>query len=89
MHMTDQLWSEVEISALLQAYKRYTSIDKGNLCMSYWQFVIEEVNSKRMHSKEPKTKTCVKNKIDNLKKRFRIERDGASGQIILQASGLV
>lgn len=43
--MGDQLWSKVEISALLQAYNVcYTSIDKGNFHPSDWQLVVDEVN---------------------------------------------
>ena len=76
--MADQLWSDVEINTLLQAYNdRYTSIDKGNFRLSDWQFVLNEVSMKRRPGKEPKTKAQVKNKIDSLKKRYRHERDGA------------
>ena len=76
--MADQLWFDVEIKTLLQAYNdRYTSIDKGNFCLSDWQFVLDEVCMKRRPGKEPKTKAQVKNKIDSLKKKYRHERDGA------------
>uniref|UniRef100_A0A7N0V3R4 UMP kinase n=1 Tax=Kalanchoe fedtschenkoi TaxID=63787 RepID=A0A7N0V3R4_KALFE len=64
-------WSDAAISSLLDVYiDKYTQLNRGNLRGRDWEVVAEMVNEKQ---KSCKSVEQCKNKIDNLKKRFKVE----------------
>ncbi|KAJ6727360.1 URIDYLATE KINASE [Salix purpurea] len=74
-------WSDMAISCLLEAYtEKYNQLNKGNLRGRDWEEVAEAV-SERGGSNNKKSVEQCKNKIDNLKKRYKVElqRIGGSG----------
>ncbi|KAJ6428853.1 hypothetical protein OIU84_020494 [Salix udensis] len=74
-------WSDMAISCLLEVYtEKYSQLNKGNLRGRDWEEVAEAV-SERGGSNNKKSVEQCKNKIDNLKKRYKVElqRIGGSG----------
>ncbi|GFY82695.1 aspartate/glutamate/uridylate kinase family protein [Actinidia rufa] len=66
-------WSDAAIASLLDAYlDKFTQLNRGNLRGRDW----EEVASSVSETCEKKTKSVeqCKNKVDNLKKRYKLER---------------
>ncbi|KAL3686873.1 hypothetical protein R1sor_013182 [Riccia sorocarpa] len=67
-------WSEAAITALLDAFgARYIASHRGNLRGKDWADVTRAVNSRGVTGN--KTVEQCRNKIDNLKKRFKLERE--------------
>lgn len=66
-------WSDSAISCLLEAYtEKYNQLNRGNLRGRDWEEVAEAV-SERGGSNNKKSVEQCKNKIDNLKKRYKVE----------------
>lgn len=70
-------WSENAITALLDAFgERYIASHRGNLRGKDWADVTRAVNSAREGTAGGlKSVEQCRNKIDNLKKRFKLERE--------------
>ncbi|CAM6111468.1 unnamed protein product [Calypogeia fissa] len=70
-------WSETAITALLDAFgERYIASHRGNLRGKDWADVTRAVNSAREGTAGGmKSVEQCRNKIDNLKKRFKLERE--------------
>ncbi|KAF9674951.1 hypothetical protein SADUNF_Sadunf10G0181100 [Salix dunnii] len=72
-------WSDTAISCLLEAYtEKYNQLNRGNLRGRDWEEVAEAV-SERGGSVNKKSVEQCKNKIDNLKKRYKVELQRISG----------
>ncbi|KAH7330940.1 hypothetical protein KP509_20G009100 [Ceratopteris richardii] len=69
-------WSENATFSLIQAWgERYLELNRGNLKQRHWMDVADSVNSRPLAaSKPPKTDVQCKNRIDTLKKKYKIER---------------
>ncbi|XP_038987547.1 trihelix transcription factor ASIL2-like [Phoenix dactylifera] len=83
----EDCWSEGETSALVEAWgDRYLELNRGNLRQKHWQEVADAVNSRCSASasrRPPRTDVQCKNRIDTLKKKYKIEKariasDGAA-----------
>ncbi|KAL2933514.1 Uridylate kinase [Bienertia sinuspersici] len=66
-------WSDAAIECLLDAYTdKYTTLNRGNLRGRDWEEVAVIV-SQRCENQSKSVEQC-KNKVDNLKKRYKLER---------------
>ncbi|CAN0910594.1 Uridylate kinase PUMPKIN, chloroplastic [Linum grandiflorum] len=66
-------WSDSAISCLLDAYmEKYSQLSRGNLRGRDWEVVAETVNERGGPNSRKSVEQC-KNKIDNLKKRYKVE----------------
>ncbi|XP_057534436.1 uridylate kinase PUMPKIN, chloroplastic isoform X2 [Amaranthus tricolor] len=66
-------WSDTAIECLLDAYtEKYTQLNRGNLRGRDWEEVAAIV-SERCENQNKSVEQC-KNKVDNLKKRYKLER---------------
>lgn len=66
-------WSDAAIECLLDAYtEKYTQLNRGNLRGRDWEEVAAIV-SERCENQNKSVEQC-KNKVDNLKKRYKLER---------------
>lgn len=66
-------WSDSAIECLLEAYtEKYTQLNRGNLRGRDWEEVAAIV-SERCENQTKTVEQC-KNKVDNLKKRYKLER---------------
>lgn len=66
-------WSDAAISCLLDAYtEKFTQLNRGNLRGRDWEEVAAIV-SERCERQTKSVEQC-KNKVDNLKKRYKLER---------------
>ncbi|CAL9220226.1 unnamed protein product [Arabidopsis halleri] len=66
-------WSDAAIACLLDAYSdKFTQLNRGNLRGRDWEEVASSV-SERCEKLSKSVEQC-KNKIDNLKKRYKLER---------------
>ncbi|KAK9733322.1 hypothetical protein RND81_04G059800 [Saponaria officinalis] len=66
-------WSDTAIECLLDAYtEKHTQLNRGNLRGRDWEEVAGIV-SERCENQSKSVEQC-KNKVDNLKKRFKLER---------------
>ncbi|KMT06386.1 hypothetical protein BVRB_7g160650 [Beta vulgaris subsp. vulgaris] len=71
-------WSDAAIECLLDAYTdKYTQLNRGNLRGRDWEEVAAVV-SDRCENQNKSVEQC-KNKVDNLKKRYKLERHRMSG----------
>ncbi|XP_062117474.1 uridylate kinase PUMPKIN, chloroplastic [Humulus lupulus] len=67
-------WSDAAIACLLDAYTdKFTQLNRGNLRGRHWEEVAATV-SERCERQTKSVEQC-KNKVDNLKKRYKLERD--------------
>lgn len=67
-------WSDSAISCLLEAYtEKFTQLNRGNLRGRDWEEVAEIVSERCDKQKSCKSVEQCKNKIDNLKKRYKVE----------------
>jgi hypothetical protein len=70
-------WSDAAISCLLDAYtEKFTQLNRGNLRGRDWEEVAATV-SERCEKQTKSVEQC-KNKVDNLKKRYKLERQRMS-----------
>lgn len=74
----DDCWSEGATSALIDAWgERYLDLSCKNLKQQQWQEVSDVVSSRDDYSKSHKTYAQCKNRIDTLKKRYKVEKSKA------------
>ncbi|KAK9153800.1 hypothetical protein Sjap_001280 [Stephania japonica] len=67
-------WSDSAIGSLLDAYTdKYEQLNRGNLRGRDWEEVAAVVSSRCDKSKAGKSVDQCKNKVDNLKKRYKVE----------------
>lgn len=67
-------WSDGAITSLLDAYEeKWNKRNRGNLRVGDWEEVSVAVSSRCNGSKPSKTSTQCKNKIEGMKKRYRLE----------------
>ncbi|KAG1334075.1 Uridylate kinase [Cocos nucifera] len=67
-------WSDTAIGSLLDAYtERYVQLNRGNLRGRDWEDVATIVSDRWDKQKAGKSVEQCKNKIDNLKKRYKVE----------------
>lgn len=66
-------WSDAAIACLLDAYlDKFTQLNRGNLRGRDWEEVAAAVSERS--EKQSKSVEQCKNKVDNLKKRYKLER---------------
>ncbi|RRT42539.1 hypothetical protein BHM03_00006506 [Ensete ventricosum] len=86
----EDCWSEGETSALVDAWgDRYVEFSRGNLRQKHWQEVADAVNSHRgaFGRRPPRTDVQCKNRIDTLKKKYKIEKVRiAAGGVLASAA---
>ncbi|XP_062184049.1 trihelix transcription factor ASIL2-like [Phragmites australis] len=71
----EDAWSEGATSALIDAWgERFVALGRGSLRHPQWQEVADAVSSRDGYSKAPKSDIQCKNRIDTLKKKYKIER---------------
>lgn len=67
-------WSEGAVSALLEAYEsKWVLRNRAKLKGHDWEDVARIVSSRANSTKSPKSQTQCKNKIESMKKRYRLE----------------
>ncbi|KAK9100856.1 hypothetical protein Scep_024286 [Stephania cephalantha] len=71
----EDCWSVGATSVLIEAWgERYLELSRGNLKQQHWKEVADIVNSSEDYSKTPKTDIQCKNRIDTLKKKYKVEK---------------
>ncbi|XP_008803390.2 trihelix transcription factor ASIL2 [Phoenix dactylifera] len=71
----EDCWSEGATSTLIDAWgERYLELSRGNLKQKHWQEVADAVTSRDGYTKTHKTDMQCKNRIDTLKKKYKIEK---------------
>ncbi|EFH61278.1 hypothetical protein ARALYDRAFT_341554 [Arabidopsis lyrata subsp. lyrata] len=82
----DDSWSEEATEILINAWgERYLELKRGNLKQQHWKEVAEIVNR---DNKSPKTDIHCKNRIDTVKKKFKLEKAkiAAGKELLLRRS---
>ncbi|XP_039118310.1 trihelix transcription factor ASIL2-like [Dioscorea cayenensis subsp. rotundata] len=75
----EDCWSEGATSALIDAWgERFLDLSRGNLKQKHWQDVADAVSSREDYTKTPRTDVQCKNRIDTLKKKYKIEKSKIS-----------
>ncbi|CAN6483988.1 unnamed protein product [Victoria cruziana] len=76
----EDCWSEGATLALIKAWgDRYLELNRGNLKQKHWQEVAEAVNERTGGGRARKTDIQCKNRMDTLKKKYKVERARVSG----------
>ncbi|OIW20204.1 hypothetical protein TanjilG_06605 [Lupinus angustifolius] len=72
----EDCWTEEASSTLVDAWgRRYVELNRGNLRQKDWQDVADAVNALHAHSKKThRTDVQCKNRIDTIKKKYKIEK---------------
>ncbi|GMH17566.1 hypothetical protein Nepgr_019407 [Nepenthes gracilis] len=71
----EDCWSEGATSVLIDAWgERYLELSRGNMKQQHWKEVADIVNSREDYAKLPKTDIQCKNRIDTVKKKYKIEK---------------
>uniref|UniRef100_A0A2N9HQC9 Myb/SANT-like DNA-binding domain-containing protein n=1 Tax=Fagus sylvatica TaxID=28930 RepID=A0A2N9HQC9_FAGSY len=72
----EDCWSEDATSTLVDAWgRRYLELNRGNLRQKDWQDVADAVNALHGHTKKThRTDVQCKNRIDTIKKKYKIEK---------------
>jgi len=72
----EDCWSEDATFTLIEAWgQRYIELNRGNLRQKQWQEVADAVNARHGHNKKARrTDVQCKNRIDTLKKKYKIEK---------------
>ncbi|GMI93486.1 hypothetical protein like AT3G58630 [Hibiscus trionum] len=72
----EDCWSEEATSTLIDAWgRRYVELNRGNLRHKDWQDVAHAVNALHGHTKKThRTDVQIKNRIDTIKKKYKIEK---------------
>ncbi|XP_015580325.1 trihelix transcription factor ASIL2 [Ricinus communis] len=71
----EDCWSEGATETLIEAWgDRYVNLNRGNLRQKDWKEVADAVNSRQNGVKPKKTDIQCKNRIDTLKKKYKIEK---------------
>ncbi|XP_052178825.1 trihelix transcription factor ASIL2-like isoform X2 [Diospyros lotus] len=76
MPVREDCWSEEATHTLVEAWgERYLELNRGNLRQKHWQEVADAVNVRHGHVKKARrTDVQCKNRIDTLKKKYKIEK---------------
>ncbi|KAJ8647612.1 hypothetical protein MRB53_000635 [Persea americana] len=71
----EDCWSEDATSALVEAWgDRYLLLNRGNLRQKDWKEVADAVNARVDGVRHRKTDVQCKNRIDTLKKKYKVEK---------------
>ncbi|KAI4322774.1 hypothetical protein L6164_022439 [Bauhinia variegata] len=72
----EDCWSEEATFTLVDAWgEHYLELNRGNLRQKHWQEVADAVNDRHGHVKKARrTDVQCKNRIDTLKKKYKIEK---------------
>ncbi|XP_055801711.1 trihelix transcription factor ENAP2-like isoform X2 [Solanum dulcamara] len=72
----EDCWSEAATHTLIEAWgSHYMELKRGNLRQKHWQEVANAVNALHGHTKKQfRTDIQCKNRIDTLKKKYKIEK---------------
>ncbi|MFQ6639147.1 hypothetical protein Gotur_015892 [Gossypium turneri] len=71
----EDCWSEDATGVLIDAWgERYLELSRGNLKQKHWKEVADIVSSREDYRKTPKTDIQCKNRIDTVKKKFKLEK---------------
>ncbi|KAL3680303.1 hypothetical protein R1sor_023259 [Riccia sorocarpa] len=74
-HGREDCWSEGATFTLIEAWgDRYLELNRGNLKQKHWKDVADAVNN-RDEGKAPKTDVQCKNRLDTLKKKYKLEKN--------------
>ncbi|XP_061346295.1 trihelix transcription factor ENAP2-like [Gastrolobium bilobum] len=75
-HGREDCWSEEATFTLIDAWgERHLELSRGNLRQKHWQEVADAVNARHGRAtKARRTDVQCKNRIDTLKKKFKIEK---------------
>lgn len=74
-HSRDDCWSEGATITLIHAWgDRYLELNRGNLKQKHWKDVADCVNRRAEGSKAHKTDIQCKNRLDTLKKKYKLEK---------------
>ena len=75
----EDCWSEGSTETLIEAWGgRYLRLNRGNLRQKDWIEVSDAVNSRRSPLKPPRTDVQCKNRIDTLKKKYKLHKSKPS-----------
>ncbi|PIN08785.1 Transcription factor GT-2 [Handroanthus impetiginosus] len=71
----EDCWTEEATATLVDAWgRRYLELNRGNLRQKDWQEVADAVNARHGHTKKTRrTDVQCKNRIDTLKKKYKME----------------
>ncbi|KAJ8769434.1 hypothetical protein K2173_002924 [Erythroxylum novogranatense] len=71
----EDCWSEGATATLIEAWgDRFVSLNRGNLRQKDWKEVADAVNTRQNGGKPRKTDIQCKNRIDTLKKKYKLEK---------------
>lgn len=71
----EDCWSEGATAVLIDAWgERYLELSRGNLKQKHWKEVADIVSSREDYGKTPKTDIQCKNRIDTVKKKYKLEK---------------
>ncbi|GKA84732.1 trihelix transcription factor ASIL2 [Tanacetum coccineum] len=71
----EDCWSEGATGVLIDAWgERYLELSRGNLKQKHWKEVADIVSSRTDFMKVPKTDIQCKNRIDTVKKKYKLEK---------------
>ncbi|KAL2612767.1 hypothetical protein R1flu_024459 [Riccia fluitans] len=74
-HGREDCWSEGATFTLIEAWgDRYLELNRGNLKQKHWKDVADAVNN-REEGKASKTDVQCKNRLDTLKKKYKLEKN--------------
>ncbi|WCJ19924.1 sequence-specific DNA binding transcription factors [Euphorbia peplus] len=75
----EDCWSEAATETLIEAWgERYVNLNRGNFRQKDWKEVADAVNSRQDGVRPSKTDAQCKNRIDTLKKKFKLEKSKPS-----------
>ncbi|KAL6568679.1 hypothetical protein OROHE_004363 [Orobanche hederae] len=71
----EDCWSEGATAVLIDAWgERYLELSRGNLKQKHWKDVADIVSSREDYPKTHKTDVQCKNRIDTVKKKYKVEK---------------
>ncbi|KAI6671689.1 hypothetical protein NL676_006574 [Syzygium grande] len=71
----EDCWSEGATAVLIDAWgERYLELSRGNLKQKHWKEVADAVSSRDDYAKPPKSDIQCKNRIDTVKKKYKLEK---------------
>lgn len=78
----EDCWSEGATETLIEAWgDRYLKLNRGNLRQKDWKEVADAVNSRGNGVKPQRTDVQCKNRVDTLKKKYKLEKSKSSPSI--------
>ncbi|KAL4620584.1 hypothetical protein ACB092_06G165900 [Castanea dentata] len=81
--LREDCWSEDATHTLIEAWgDRYLDLNRGNLRQRHWQEVAAAVNARHATSKSFRSDIQCKNRIDTLKKKYKIEKAKATAACV-------